>query len=283
MDSLIERLPADSFVSKQIPHYEDIRGLHEWFDRLSFNADLILSGEKGNGKSLALAAYCAQKKLPSVVFDCSEDVRRAQLFGMFVLRGDRTPFVLGPLPTAIEVANEVGQCVLVLEELNSLSPAAQKLVNPLTDFRKRIELPEAQRVFQLKESARLWVCATMNVASYAGVHALNEDLKSRFRIISVGYPDTKAEQKLVASLLEKKDLRIAETVLRKVFTLAKESRQEQFGYALSTRDVVQVAEDIARHGVDRGLWLMSGKFDEAFRATVKKRVTSIFGPVTDLW
>ena len=105
-------------------------------------ANMVLVGPKGIGKSLSVASYAAKVDSPVITFDCSEDVRRSHLLGMFVLRGNETPFVLGPLTTAFEIANETGRCILILEEINALSPQMQKVLNAPLDFRP------AHRVFR---------------------------------------------------------------------------------------------------------------------------------------
>ena len=228
-------------------------------------------GPKGIGKTLALQAWCAEHEIPVVTFDCSEDIRRSNLLGAYVLRGEETPFVLGPLTTAFKIANDVGKCVIVLEELNSLTPQMQKLLNSTTDFRRRIEVPEAQEIFQLEKGKKLWFTGTMNTSVYGGVYMLNEDLKSRLRIIPLGYPK-KADE--IAILVQtagvKKDF------ATKLVTLAGDTRQGTSEYMLSTRDLVQIAEDTALVSLEKAMWMASGKFEEDDRGFFKERVRSVF-------
>lgn len=275
----IERLSASDYVAKDTLHYVDSRQLHPLYEKVAFNANMILVGPKGTGKSLSIADFCAKKKYPIITFDCSEDVRRAQLIGMFVLRGNTTPFVLGPLTTAYEVANEAGHCVLVLEEMNALTPQMQKILNPVADFRESIDVPEAKRVFRLSPGAKLWVVGTMNnSATYGGVYQVNEDLKSRFRMLPVEYPDAGTERAILEAIIKKRELNLPVAhMVDRLLTLAKESRSGKFDYALSTRDLVQILEDTARVNIDTALWMMLGKWDGSDRMTIVKRVESIFG------
>lgn len=157
----IERLPNETYTPRDTVVYEDVQELLPLYDRMAFEANVILAGPKGIGKSASVAAWAARAKCPIVTFDCSEDVRRSQLLGTFILRGNETPFVLGPIPTAFEIARETGRCILLLEECNSLSPQSQKILNPVCDWRQRVEVPEAKRVFD-PGKGRLWVVGTMN-------------------------------------------------------------------------------------------------------------------------
>lgn len=273
MTVVIDRLGAEDYAPDTSLTYIDHLQLHKLFDDISFRSNLILTGPKGIAKTLSVAAWAGKKQCPIVTFDCSEDVRRSHLIGMFTLRGDETPFVLGPIPTAIEIANEVGQCILCLEEINALTPQMQKVLNPIGDFRRKVEVPECKRVFRLNDGAKLWLCGTMNTSVYGGVYELNEDLKSRFRIVPLDYPPKNAEKKILSELGS--DGVKSEDVTN-VLTLAHETRQRSLDYALSTRDVVQILEDAQHCGLKTALWLASGKFEGQDRQYVEQRIESIF-------
>jgi MoxR-like ATPase len=269
----IEHLNAEAFRPRSDLKYTDVFKLHDLYEKAAFSANLILVGPKGVGKSLSIAAWAAKHEHPVITFDCSEDVRRPHLIGYPVLRGDVTPFVLGPLTTAFQVANEAGRAILNLEEINALTPQMQKILNAVTDWRARVEVPEAKRVFALKEGAKLWVTGTMNTAVYGGVYSLNEDLKSRFRIIPLDYPTKEQEIAILKDTLPNIDVK----KLTNALTLAHETRQRALDYAMSTRDVVQLLVDIEVAGIDKALWMLSGKFEGNDRAFFVERCVSIFG------
>lgn len=270
----IDRLPSSAFAPRTNLVYEDTLKLHPLFDQIAFHANLILVGPKGVAKTLSIAAWAGANQHPIVTFDCSEDIRRAHLLGMFTLRGDETPFVLGPLTTAIEVANDVGECILCLEEVNALTPSVQKMLNAIGDYRRRIEVPECQRVFELDPKARLWVCGTMNTSVYGGVYELNEDLKSRFRMLPVSYPSKGDETRILKSVVGNG---VKAETIRDVLTLAHETRQKSLAYSLSPRDTVQILEDVGHCGMEGALRLASGKFEGQDRDFFLTRVTSVFG------
>jgi MoxR-like ATPase len=273
----IERLDAAEYLPRAKPDYVDTSELLAFYKRIAFKANLILVGPKGVGKSLSVAAFTAAEAIHTVTFDCSEDVRRSHLIGAFTLRGNDTPFILGPLTTAFEIANEKGACVLVLEEINGLTPQIQKVLNPATDFRRRIEVPEAKRVFHLKENAKLWIVGTMNTSAYGGVYQLNEDLKSRFRMIPIDYPSEKHERAIIDDFCRIHSIAKDAEVVKKVLTLAKETRQGTYDYALSTRDVVNLLEDWQNVGINKALWMVTGKFEGDERDSILQRIKSIFG------
>lgn len=273
-DNMIERLSAEDYAPDPSLVYVDLHKLHPIFDRLAYRANIILVGPKGIGKTLAVAAWAGANKVPIITADCSEDVRRSHLIGTFILRGQESPFVLGPLPTAIEIANEVGHCILCLEEINALTPQMQKVLNPLGDFRRKLEVPECKRVFSLKGGAKLWLCGTMNTSVYGGVYELNEDLKSRFRMFPLNYPNKGEEKGLLKQVLTVNG--VDDKTIQNVLTLAHDTRQKSLDYSLSPRDVVQLIEDISVCGLEAALWMVTGKFEDTDRAYVKERIKSTF-------
>lgn len=273
----IRYIKADKWRLKKPPlQYVDIFGLHDVYDKVAFRRNLILQGPPGAGKSLSVAAWCQKRDLPYIPFDCSVDIKRAQLYGARTIERNSSPFVLGSLVTAIAVANECGSAVLALEEIAALRPEQQKALNGLTDFRRSIALPEAETVFALKPGADLWVVGTMNEYGTAGSFSLNPDLMSRFGIIMLGYP-TPAQEKAVLADRFAKTFVADQPLVDQILLLAEHTRQGTTEYCIGTRDVVQFLEDVANGTVPLALSLLLGKFvGSGDNDAVRKWMDSIF-------
>src|SRR4051812_33772105 len=111
----VTRIPtADCYVSSP-PSYVDVNNLHPIYDRLAFESNVVLKGPKGVGKSISFISWAAAHRIPVVITECSEDTKKYDLMGSQFLIGDDTVYVLGALPASIEIANEVGYCILALE------------------------------------------------------------------------------------------------------------------------------------------------------------------------
>ncbi len=257
------------------PPYVDILKLHEIYQRIAFDTNLIIKGAKGIAKSLSVITYAALTKTPVVIQECSEDTKNYNLMGSQSLLGDRTVFVLGSLPTAIDVANEVGSCILLFEEINALTPQVQKQLNALTDFRKMVSLPHIGKSYKLRDGAKLWVAATMNPSTYGGSYDLNEDLKSRFEEVEVTYPEQGQEKMIVRNVCGNV---LDDKTLDMILGFAKETRQQATGYALSTRDVVRLVNTVTKLGLPIALQFVLCKFEGEDRDVVKKRMEAKFGP-----
>ena len=235
--------------------------------------NILLTGHKGTGKSLLFAHWAQMKNVPYLALDCSEETWESHIRGGFVAKQGYTPFVLGTVANAIQIANEFGFCVLVLEEINALSPQRQKDLNSLTDFRKKVEVPELSYRFELLPKASMLVAGTMNDSQYGGTYELNEDLKSRFLELEIPYPPPGAEKRILIEMVP--EAAHMEPVIDSLIKIAKETRQEATGYALSPRDLVQILKLVPRVGLEDALFLVAQKFSSVDRKLVIDRISDI--------
>ncbi len=291
-DTGVTTVPIDSrqYILTGTPMYKIIRNEHLIFDaHLSSGVPLLLVGPKGTGKTLAIANWASKKKLCLIQYDCSEGTKEANLVGRFTMsKKNDTPYKLGVIPTIIECANQQGTAVLVLEEMNALTPAMQKQLNPLLDWRKGMFVEPVGKYYRLNKDAKLLIFATMNPSSYgASTNELNEDLMSRFAIWQWGYASTSDEKKILDTQGLDKNF------IRNILNLAKESRamhrKNEISYPISTRDLDLLVHQFKAYKNVKGIdalqtaleVIVLGKYDvEEEKAQMKSRIESIFG-VTD--
>lgn len=128
-------------------------GLGRLLDDLSFGDPIILMGEKGSGKTLNIEQWAHKNGYPFLRVSCTGETGDRELLGGFVLKSlEESWFALGSLATAVDVANEMGRCVLVLEEVNALNEEAQKVVNSIADYRREVSLPNIGLILRLGDS-----------------------------------------------------------------------------------------------------------------------------------
>ncbi len=258
--SIMSYTASDYLVTEEVA-YVDVHNLFPLYEKLAFAIDLILVGETGIAKSASVASFAKKLQVPLITHWCSEDQRREHLVGHLTLEDTQTVYHLGPLPKAVELANKAGKCILLFEELNGLTQQSQKLLNSLTDWHRNVETDYG--TYKLNKDAKLWIVGTMNTSAYGGVFSLNTDLKSRFRILPLGYASKDKEKEIVNTLVKGLDPKVVD----KVLTLAQTTRQGTVDYALSPRDVVDILRDSKIVGIGEAIRLQSGKFEGAERAT----------------
>ena len=208
---------------------------------------LCFVGPKGTGKTLVIAHYASENNIPIIQYDCSENTRKGDLIGRYILRGDETEYQLGVLPTAIELANDKRKAILVLEELNALAPNMQKTLNQLLDWRRHV-FADNGKTYKLNKGAKLLVCATMNPSTYGGVFELNEDLISRWAQVWVEFPTVEEEKSIVN--LNGFNVKLlpfnsdgSQITTEQIWRLVGETRTDDaLSYALSPRDTVQLLQ-----------------------------------------
>lgn len=161
--------------------------------------DLLKKGEKGTGKTVAVYNIAKMRNVPLVRVPCSRGTLPEKLMGHFMYKeGEGTIFKLGAIPTAIEIANETGFAILLFDEVNALNEEVQKILNPITDWRKEAVVEEIGGMFTLDEGAKLFVVGTCNPAGYGGTFDFNEELVSRFSFTQVRYMTRPEEDKVLA-------------------------------------------------------------------------------------
>ena len=282
--------PARQLMVKKGLRYLDVFGLMDTVSRLSFDPDaqrwdpvnILFSGPKGTGKSLLLAFFAETNDIPYLSLDCSVETKERHLRGGFVAKAGSTPFILGTVANAVQVANDHGSAMLVLEEITALSPQMQKELNALTDFRKKVEMPELSWRIELQPHAKLFVAGTMNPSVYGGTYELNEDLKSRFFEVEVPYPPAVQELEILKAHLSHNGT-ISDEQLKKLIQIANETRKEVSHYALSPRDLVDIVKAVRRVGWEDALFLAGQKFSGEDRKLIIDRIqdaTEITIPAT---
>jgi len=211
-------------------HLNTIKTVIEEKDNIPF----LIEGDKGIGKTMVVHEACADLDCPLITHSCSSGTTMGDILGRLQLQGDVSVFQLGVLPIAIEVANHYGRAVLYLDELSSLEPEIQKMLNPVLDDRHKIIVND--NLYKLKDEATLTVLATTNPADYQGSNPLNEDLRSRFIGEIWSYP--KAIE--VTKVIDWTDIPV-DAVKKPLLTLATDTlslRQEgEVDYVLSIRDI----------------------------------------------
>lgn len=263
-DELLARFPHK-------PVYEDVYNLHTVYGKLAYGAAILLKGPKGTGKSLSAISWFIENDIPFMQLNCSEGTNKGDLQGCFFLRGRETPFSLGRAANVIQVANEHGVAGLLLEEFNALPPPIQKMTNPLLDFRRSIEIDVLGKSYALRPGKKLAIIATMNPSCYGGTYDVNEDAKSRFIEVEIGYPPEQAETQILRSVC---GTVVSDDVLKKAINFARDTRQQGTGYALSTRDLVEFIHTVEAFGVEGGLQIVLHKFEGEDRKVAFKRMTS---------
>ncbi|WP_022979131.1 CbbQ/NirQ/NorQ/GpvN family protein [Ideonella sp. B508-1] len=200
---------------------------------------LLLKGPTGVGKT-ALVEHMAQRLgRPLVTVACHEDLTAADLVGRYLLEGDRTVWVDGPLTRAVR---EGALCYL--DEVVEARPDTVVVLHPLMDHRRELHLERLGLTLQPAPGFTL-------VMSYnPGYQSLLKDLKASTRqrlvAIDLDFPSREHELRVLVEAHG-----IEATVAQPLVQLAQALRRQPVdgtSEAVSTRALIAAAQ-LHRGGV----------------------------------
>jgi len=160
--------------------------------RHSMNTDKILNicGESGIGKTLLCKTIAKRLNSPLVFVGCHDNLTSDDLEGSIQLMPNekqeiQTKFVLGGIAQVIHCANNSATktAVIVFDEISTLLPQVQKILNNRTNFKEGIEINSIGLKLKLNEGCKIIALATQNPAHYNGTYPLNSELLSKIKCI----------------------------------------------------------------------------------------------------
>jgi MoxR-like ATPase len=207
---------------------------------------LNLCGESGIGKTLLCKTIAQRLQSPLIFVGCHDNLTSDDLEGSIqLLPNDKkeiqTKYVLGGIAQAIHCANnsKTKMSVLVFDEINTLLPNVQKILNNRTNFKEGIEINSIGLKLKLKEGCKIIALATQNPAHYNGTYPLNTELLSK--ILALEMEDL--DEKLIIQLVKRnfKDLlssELIENVIQFKNTMSNNHRNGKLDKGIDTREII---------------------------------------------
>ena len=161
-----------------------------WADR----SPVLLKGPTGTGKTRFLEHMAWRlgddDLLPLTTVACHEDLTAADLVGRFVLEGDGTRWVDGPLTQAVRAGG-----ICYLDEVVEARKDAMVVVHSLTDYRRFLPIARLGTTLTAHESFLLAV--SYNPGYQTALKDLKHSTRQRFVAIEFRYPDEAAEREIL--------------------------------------------------------------------------------------
>jgi nitric oxide reductase NorQ protein len=244
--------PIEQLTVSQEPYYLDVAELlPKALTAYEARIPILLRGPTGCGKTRFVerlvweidqrrAAAGNHQPMPLMTVACHEDLTSVDLVGRYVLRGEETIWVDGPLTTSVRNGG-----VCYLDELSEARRDTTVVVHAVTDYRRVLPIERLGTVLSAHESFLL--VASHNPDRGLGIRRMRESTSQRFMTFDFDYPEPDAEAEvLVAEAGVDADL--AQMLVK--FACGLRVQQESVGSVLpSTRLLVHAAQLIA-HGAD---------------------------------
>ena len=214
---------------------------------------LIFKGPTGCGKtrfveymSYKLGVELAKKtkstddndsvNLPLVTIACHEDLTSSDLVGRYLLEGDQTVWIDGPLTRAVKAGG-----ICYLDEVVEARKDTTVLIHPLTDHRRM--LPVEKRGELLEAADGFLLVLSYNPGYQSALKDLKHSTRQRFVSIEFDYPPLEIEAQIVqheAGVNEQ-----TATQLAKLGEKVRNLKEHGLGEGASTRLLIYAGKLIA--------------------------------------
>ena len=152
---------------------------------------LVLKGPTGCGKTRFVEAMAHDLKRPLITVACHDDLTTADLVGRYLLRGDETVWVDGPLTRAVREG-----AICYLDEVVEARQDTTVVLHPLADHRR--QLPIERLNITLDAAPGFGLVVSYNPGYQSVLKDLKDSTRQRMVAIEFGFPAADVEEGIVA-------------------------------------------------------------------------------------
>jgi nitric oxide reductase NorQ protein len=209
--------------------------------------------------------------LPLVTVACHEDLTASDLVGRYLLEGESTRWIDGPLTRAVKAG-----AICYLDEVVEARKDTTVLIHPLTDHRRVLPIEKKGQILEAREGFLLVI--SYNPGYQSALKDLKHSTRQRFISIEFTHPRKELEAKIIAH-----ESGVAEEIasdLAKLGEKVRNLREHGLSEGVSTRLLVYTGKLIqkgipARRACQVGVvWALTDDAD--VQRSIEEVVSSIF-------
>jgi nitric oxide reductase NorQ protein len=151
---------------------------------------LLLKGPTGCGKTRFVEAMAHDLGRPLITVACHDDLTTADLVGRYLLRGDETVWVDGPLTRAVREGT-----ICYLDEVVEARQDTTVVLHPLADYRR--QLPIERLGVTLDAAPGFGLVVSYNPGYQSVLKDLKDSTRQRMVAIEFGFPSSDVEEGIV--------------------------------------------------------------------------------------
>src|SRR6201998_4272723 len=152
---------------------------------------LVLKGPTGCGKTRFVEAMAYDLGRPLITVACHDDLTPADLVGRYLLQGDETVWVDGPLTRAVREG-----AICYLDEVVEARQDTTVVLHPLADHRR--QLPIERLGIALDAAPGFGLVVSYNPGYQSVLKDLKDSTRQRMIAIEFGFPAPEVEEGIVA-------------------------------------------------------------------------------------
>tara|TARA_B100001013_G_scaffold156752_1_gene93377 strand:- start:256 stop:1137 length:882 start_codon:yes stop_codon:yes gene_type:complete len=197
----------EEYFATQKPYYVSVADEIELFEAAyKQKLPVLFKGPTGCGKTrfVEYMAYKigqemksskkdnnAQINIPLVTIACHEDLTASDLVGRYLLEGDSTVWLDGPLTRAVKAGG-----ICYLDEVVEARKDTTVIIHPLTDHRRI--LPVEKKGELLEAADGFLLVLSYNPGYQSALKDLKHSTRQRFVAIEFDYPSVEKETEIIA-------------------------------------------------------------------------------------
>ncbi len=183
--------PVEDFLIRDEPFYLPVSGEVELFEQ-AWRSQLpaLLKGPTGSGKTRFVSHMAHRLGRPLVTVACHEDLTASDLVGRFLILGDETVWVDGPLTAAVRHG-----AIVYLDEVVEARKDTMVVIHPLTDDRRL--LPIDKLASMLRAPPEFMLVVSYNPGYQSVLKELKPSTRQRFVSLDFDFPPAALEREVV--------------------------------------------------------------------------------------
>jgi len=190
-DKLEHQNGAAYLHGEERPYYQTV-GNEETVFKAAYRQglSLVLKGPTGCGKTRFVEAMAHDLGRPLITVACHDDLTTADLVGRYLLRGDETVWVDGPLTRAVREG-----AICYLDEVVEARQDTTVVLHPLADYRR--QLPIERLGVTLDAAPGFGLVVSYNPGYQSVLKDLKDSTRQRMVAIEFGFPAAEVEEGIV--------------------------------------------------------------------------------------
>lgn len=183
--------PVDDFLIADKPFYLPVEAEVEVFETAwKSHIPVLLKGPTGCGKTRFVSYMAHRLQRPLITVACHEDLTASDLVGRYLIQGDETVWVDGPLTAAVRHG-----AILYLDEIVEARKDSMVVIHPLTDHRRTLSIEKLATV--LKAPPEFMLVISYNPGYQSVLKELKQSTRQRFIGLDFEYPPPAVEQQVL--------------------------------------------------------------------------------------
>lgn len=185
-------LDLERYRIEREPFYAEVRGEIGLFSvAAQSRMPVMLKGPTGCGKSRFVQYMAHRLGRPLITVACHEDLTASDLVGRYLLKGQETVWIDGPLTVGVKRG-----AIVYLDEIVEARKDTTVIIHPLTDDRRLLPLEKKGQVVEAVDDFMLVI--SYNPGYQSVLKDLKQSTKQRFVAIEFDYPTPDIESRVVA-------------------------------------------------------------------------------------